>query len=71
MAFMFGDDRKLRRVVGPGVMSVVVTAIGRHIGKERGMDGMVYTLSMKDGDDDVGCLWIGERKEVEMRRVLS
>ena len=71
MAFMFGADRKMRRVVVPGMLSVGVTAIGRHVGKERGMDGMVYTLSMKDGDDDVGCVWIGDRKEVEMRVVLS
>lgn len=71
MAFMFGADRKMRRVVVPGMLSVGVTAIGRHIGKERGTDGMMYTLSMKDGDDDVGCVWIGDRKEVEMRVVLS
>ena len=71
MAFMFGDDRKMRRVVVPGMLSVGVTAIGRHIGKERGTDGMVYTLTLKDVDDDAGCLWIGDRKEVEMRRVLS
>lgn len=71
IAFMFGDDRKMRRVVVPGMLSVVVTAIGRHIGKDRGTDGMVYTLSLRDGDDDVGCVWIGGRKEVEMRTVLS
>ena len=71
IAFMFGDDQKLRRVVVPGMMSVVVTAIGRHIGKERGTDGMVYTLTLKNGDDDVGCVWIGDRKEVEMSVVLS
>ena len=71
MAFMFGADRKMRRVVVPGIMSVGVTAVGRHIGKERGTDGRVYTLTLKDGDDDVGWLWIGDRKEMEMRRVLS
>ena len=71
MAFMFGADRKLRRVVVPGMMSVSVTAIGRHIGKERGTDGMVYTLTMKEGDDDVGCVWIGDRKKVEIRTMLS
>ena len=71
MAFMFGADRKMRRVVVPGMMSVGVTAIERHIGKERGTNGVVYTLSLKDGDDDVGCVWIGDRKEVEMREVLS
>ena len=32
---------------------------------------MVYTLTLKNGDDDVGCVWIGDRKEVEMSVVLS
>lgn len=71
VGFLFDGDEKLVHVFIRDAVMVKARSIGQYVLKDKGTAGNEYTLILRSHGGTVAFVYVGDRKEMEMRGVLS